>query len=608
MNWLQRFLEPLCRVGRTSVGAIQVIFFRWTSFWDFYKILRRKPITFFKLSKIDKSNRWLTMVLLAFLLLMPAKDYSKVVPYSPNTHIISIGINVYKGSEIPQIRYAVADAKAFIEAFEAPEREGIRKHILLGEDATKESIEAAFNQVIREAKSWDLFIFYFAGHSASKTSDKLLRDFYLIPFDCERTSYRNLQLEAISANSLKAWTSRMQSSRQLLIFDTNNAKEVVANFTSRVMSEGVEAMSLSDRRIKIMGPADFAYENSKLGHGNFTNDLLKGLNGEADRYPRDGFINAEELDIFSRVQAALRSSNEADSKSITSFYVNHRISSASFGADFVIKHLKDFRGVRELKNDEEPTQKTKESRGQDYALLIATSNYDSWKHLPNPLIDARAIASDLMEIYNFEAEIIEDPTLDEIFAALGEYTKKKFFPNDQLFIFIAGHGTYFDNTREGFLIGRDSKSRQDDPYGTTYVPHARLRDIINLIPVKHIFLVIDACFGGTFDQRIAEAGSRGDDEYADITAEELKARKMKHTTRRYLTSGGKEYVPDGRPRQHSPFARKLLEALRSYGGKDRYLTINEILQYIEKVTPEPRAGEFGDHEPGGDLVFLHKSK
>ena len=49
-------------------------------------------------------------------------------------------------------------------------------------------------------------------------------------------------------------------------------------------------------------------------------------------------------------------------------------------------------------------------------------------------------------------------------------------------------------------------------------------------------------------------------------------RKLKLKTRKFLTSGGKEYVSDGRPGQHSPFVRKLLEAIRSYGGDDSVLS------------------------------------
>ncbi|MBZ4171027.1 hypothetical protein JYG45_24325, partial [Escherichia fergusonii] len=72
----------------------------------------------------------------------------------------------------------------------------------------------------------------------------------------------------------------------------------------------------------------------------------------------------------------------------------------------------------------------------------------------------------------------------------------------------------------------------------------------------------------------------------------------------YLTSGGKEYVPDGRPGQHSPFARKFLEALSTYGGADRILTYKEILGVVESVIPEPRYGEFGDNQPGSDFIFI----
>ena len=81
---------------------------------------------------------------------------------------------------------------------------------------------------------------------------------------------------------------------------------------------------------------------------------------------------------------------------------------------------------------------------------------------------------------------------------------------------------------------------------------------------------------------------------------------MKNKTRIYLTSGGKEYVPDGRPGAHSPFARKFLDALRHYGGEDKILTFNEILSYVDKVTPEPTHGEFGNNEPGSDFLFISK--
>jgi hypothetical protein len=85
------------------------------------------------------------------------------------------------------------------------------------------------------------------------------------------------------------------------------------------------------------------------------------------------------------------------------------------------------------------------------------------------------------------------------------------------------------------------------------------------------------------------------------------ARKLSYKTRRYLTSGGKEYVSDGVAGEHSPFARKFMEALKSKGGDDRILTLTEVMSQMERITPTPRAGEFGDNESLSDFVFVAKT-
>ena len=57
---------------------------------------------------------------------------------------------------------------------------------------------------------------------------------------------------------------------------------------------------------------------------------------------------------------------------------------------------------------------------------------------------------------------------------------------------------------------------------------------------------------------------------------------------------------------HSPFARQFLASLRNFGGEDRIITLSELLSYVEKVSPEPRYGEFGNNEPGSDFIFVAK--
>lgn len=241
----------------------------------------------------------------------------------------------------------------------------------------------------------------------------------------------------------------------------------------------------------------------------------------------------------------------------------------------------------------------------DYALLFATDDYDTWNDLTNPVNDAVTIGKELEESYGFKVEVVKNPTMAEMLGKLREYAKKSYQENDQLMIFIAGHGQFDPFFNQGYLVCKDS--RKDDEVKATYLSHSNLREIVNNIPVKHIFLTIDACFGGTFDPVIAKAGSRGgDDIYSELSSTEYIQRKLRFKTRRYLTSGGKEYVPDGRPGRHSPFASKILEALRNYGGSDKIITLPELMGFVEKINPEPRAGSFGDDEPGSDFVFVAK--
>lgn len=241
--------------------------------------------------------------------------------------------------------------------------------------------------------------------------------------------------------------------------------------------------------------------------------------------------------------------------------------------------------------------------GVDRALIFATNIYDSFSELVNPVLDATTVSEELQTNYFVQTELVINPTLKEAIEKIREYAKLDYGTNDNLLIFFAGHGIYDEVFKEGYVISRDSKS--DDVAKTSYLSHSNLRTMINNIPCGHILLVMDVCFGGTFDPLIASR-SRAADLYAEVTNEEFIARKKKYKTRLYLTSGGKEYVPDGRPGHHSPFARKFLEALRNYGGHDGILTVNEIIQYVEKVEPQPRFGEFGDNEPGSDFILMVK--
>jgi hypothetical protein len=236
----------------------------------------------------------------------------------------------------------------------------------------------------------------------------------------------------------------------------------------------------------------------------------------------------------------------------------------------------------------------------DYALIFATDQYDNWPDLVNPVFDSRTIGDELSSTYGYKVEVLENPTQEQILKKLREYIERDYKPMDQLFIFFAGHGNYDQTFNEGYLVPREALIK--DEAKTSYLSYHRLRSVINNIPCEHIFLTMDVCFGGTFDQNLsADEGS-----YAEKSASDLIAKKLMYKTRKFLMSGGKEYVSDGVPGRHSPFARAFLEALRSNGGKDGILTLGEITPYVLKLKVAPRTGEFGDNAPGSDFIFVSK--
>ena len=244
---------------------------------------------------------------------------------------------------------------------------------------------------------------------------------------------------------------------------------------------------------------------------------------------------------------------------------------------------------------------TVDANRKDYALIIAIDEYENWGDLSNPINDANTIESILVEKYGFESEKLINPTVEQLNDIVYEYNSRRFNPQDQLLIFVAGHG-YFDETlEEGYIVA--SNSLKNDKGRTSYLSHNLLRVRIDNIKCEHIMLVMDVCFGGTFDPVLAR---RRGEELEKEDAEYL-VKKLTKRTRKYLTSGSKEYVPDGRPGMHSPFAEKFILALREIGGGEgRILSTSELIPYFLRLPTEPRFGSFGTDEPNSDFVFVAK--
>lgn len=254
----------------------------------------------------------------------------------------------------------------------------------------------------------------------------------------------------------------------------------------------------------------------------------------------------------------------------------------------------------------EPVGSASFASGKRTALLIATDKYKEFPTLANPILDAKSLQKALENSYGFETKLVPNPGKDELFQTIAELGKKSYGPADELLIFVAGHGTFDEGVlKDGMLVCTDS--RKTDPSFSSYITYDTLSRILDNLPCRHVLLLMDVCFGGTFDKRVADeqSGTRGDDPYSDADTETLLRRSVKWTTRKMLASGGKEPVSDGRPGQHSPFVRKLLEILEPT-GRPKVITFEDIVAPMSRLQTSAIYGDFGHYEPGSGFFFVRR--
>ena len=234
------------------------------------------------------------------------------------------------------------------------------------------------------------------------------------------------------------------------------------------------------------------------------------------------------------------------------------------------------------------------SRPGDHAIVIGADHYQHWPTLTNAIRDARRVEAELRERYHFETRLLEDPPLANVRQAIEEFgscrdrsAPARCADGDQLLVFVAGHGA-FDGV-QGALIFADSDSGED---GANQLSHEKLKRMLDCTRCRHVLLVLDTCYAGTIDERIAMADRRYRGAPLAAIDEQLKYR-----SRRYFASVGNQPASDD-----SPFARGLLDVLRSQhaGG---VLTLSELVGAMDRVTPRPVYAGFGDDEPQGGFVL-----
>tara|TARA_R110001599_G_scaffold221395_4_gene420026 strand:- start:50540 stop:52933 length:2394 start_codon:yes stop_codon:yes gene_type:complete len=215
-------------------------------------------------------------------------------------------------------------------------------------------------------------------------------------------------------------------------------------------------------------------------------------------------------------------------------------------------------------------------------------NFESWPNLNMPVKDARDLIGALVNKY-----YITD--IDTLFNQSASFANVKdrlkhligaTRPQDEVIIFFAGHGEYDENFDEdGKWILANGR-----------LGNASLAAVIEKMEAKHVLVLADACFSGSFYLKRGEGH------------EAAEARNQRRS-RWVVASGSLENVLDQMPgKQNSPFAWHLIDFLQRATGD---VTLSALRDYLETEVPkytdqQPIAGPLkGDK--GGELILRQLS-
>ena len=439
-----------------------------------------------------------------------------------------------------------------------------------------------FQAIARDSRPEDSLFVYYAGSGAQSAGDTAP------PLAFAKGSM-------VTLTQVARWLDDVAAKTETIVFDGAGARTqqdalrtLLAESTQRQPADRRQRLFLAlDRKQPQADSADISASTAML---------VEGLSGRADQHPKDGRTTAMELGMF------------VEQSSMDNMESGVTARSEHDGEDFVLVSHNVTRGIEAIQPPSETASDSDFRNRHDYALLIASDNYDSWPQLENPVQDATDIKKELEDRYGFTVELLKNPTKDEIEAKLIQYQKqKKFQPLDQLLILFSGHGYFDPNGKEGFLVARDSKLPTSATLDTL-IAHSRLRSLIDNIPANHILVVIDACFGGTFDRNIESGTTRGG-LYDERSVKDIFLALSPLTTRKFITSGGMDFVSDGTPGHNSPFVAHFLAALRNPEVDRRgYLMYADLVSAVKPTIPTPRMGSWGhDYDNGSDFFLISRN-
>ena len=236
--------------------------------------------------------------------------------------------------------------------------------------------------------------------------------------------------------------------------------------------------------------------------------------------------------------------------------------------------------------------------GNYWALLIGIDDYPNAPKLETAVKDVTGVRQVLAQRYGFtmdhiimliNAQATRTNITHELYK-LGQLAKA----DDSVFIYYAGHGQYDKETRLGWWVPVEGEPQNPG----TFITNGEIRDYIEGMKARHVYLVADSCFSGALFGTTRAMPPIDDRFYARLYAK---------PSRWGLTSGGNEPVADRGKGGHSVFAYHFITLLKEHA--DPYLVPTQIYDRIAPLVAN-NANQTPVSQPikntgdeGGQFVF-----
>jgi hypothetical protein len=235
------------------------------------------------------------------------------------------------------------------------------------------------------------------------------------------------------------------------------------------------------------------------------------------------------------------------------------------------------------------------------ALVVGINKYRHVGPLEIARADAEAIRDVLINEFAFpkknvrillDAQATRDRIMDEFLE------NERLSPDDRLIFFFAGHGHTVDGSRGaiGYLVPVDGDLKSK----SSLIRWDELTRNADIIPAKHIWFIMDACYSGLAMQRGISPGER-----------RFISDMLQRRSRQVITAGkADESVADGGGPEggNSIFTGHLLDGMRGAAAIDGVMTASDIMNYAyRKVARDAGSHQtpaFGHIDGDGEFVLL----